>query len=310
MRVVAIATSTVAVCIGLSGCVVGDFGPADRFHEDFHYTYPVDAKARIDAESFDGPIEIEGWDRNEVEISGSKYASSEETRNAIKIDVHHTPDSVEIRAIRPSSHQGNMGAKLTLRVPRTAEVDRVTTSNGEIRIQDVGRAAHLKSSNGSIRITGVHGEVDAHTSNASIDAESLDGAATLKTSNGRIHAEKIAGSLEAETSNGGIVARLDSSPSTPVKMITSNGSIDLTMDKSPQSDIRAQTKNSSITIHLPADASAKVSADTSNDSVSCDFAVTGGENEKGHLKGNIGAGGHTIELTTSNGRIRIAKGVE
>jgi DUF4097 and DUF4098 domain-containing protein YvlB len=305
MRVVLITI----ICIGLSGCIVGDIGPIDRYNQDFHYTYPVNPRARIDAESFNGPIVIEGWDRNEVEISGTKYASTEEARNAIKIDVHNTPDSVEIRAMRPSSQPGKMGAKFTIHVPRNAEVDRVTTSNGPIQIQDVSRAAHLKSSNGAIRIAGVRGEVDAHTSNAPIEAESLDGPATLKTSNGHIHAEKIAGSLEAETSNSGIEARLDSSPSTPIKMTTSNGAVDLTLEKSPLSDIRAETKNSSITVHLPANASARLNADTSNASVTCDFDVANSETEKGHLKGNIGSGGHTIDLTTSNGHIRIAKGV-
>jgi DUF4097 and DUF4098 domain-containing protein YvlB len=301
MRIVAVA----AVCIALSGCIVGDLGPIDRYRVDFHYTYPVDAKARIDAESFNGPIAIEGWDRNEVEISGSKYASTEEASKAITIDVHNTPDSVEIRAIRPASHVGNMGANFTIHVPRTAELDRISTSNAKIDIQDVARAAHLKTSNSSLKITGVSGEVDAHTSNGSIDAESLDGPAILKTSNGHIHAEKIGGSLDAETSNSGIEVRLD--PGAPVKLITSNGPIDLTLEKSPRSDIRAETKNNSITLHMPADASAKLIADTSNASVTSDFAVDGGE-KKNHLNGTVGSGGHTVELTTSNGRIRIAKG--
>ena len=67
----ALAISGVAVAVaGLSGCVIADMGPMDRYRVDFHYSYPVDAKARIDAESFNGPIEIEGWDKNEVEISG------------------------------------------------------------------------------------------------------------------------------------------------------------------------------------------------------------------------------------------------
>jgi len=297
-----------AALVGLSGCMIGDLGPMDRFHADFHYSYPVDAKARIDAESFNGSIEIEGWDKNEVEISGVKSASSEEARDAIKIDVHNTPGSVDIRAIKPSSLQGNMGVKITMHVPRNAEVDRVTTSNGPVKVRDVSRAAHLKSSNGGITLTGISGEVDAHTSNGPIDADSLTGAAVLKTSNGHIHAENISGSLEAETSNGGIKARLATSPTSPIKLISSNSPIELTMEKAPQSDIRAETKNSSITLHLPSDTSAKVIADTSNSSIETDFAVSG-DKDKHHLSGTIGAGGHNIELNTSNGHIRISKGM-
>jgi DUF4097 and DUF4098 domain-containing protein YvlB len=307
MRVAFGAGGFAACLVAMGGCVVGDIGPADRFHEDFHYTFPVGQKARIDAESFNGAIDIEGWDRPEVEITGMKFASTESGRDAIRIDVHHTQDSVEVRAVRPSERPGNMGAKFTLHVPRNAEVDRVTTSNGSIAVQDVGRAAHLNSSNGPIRINGVRGEVEAHTSNGPIDAESLEGMAKLKTSNGHIRVDGIAGGLEAETSNGGITARLVSSPSAPVRLHTSNGPVDLTMEKAPQGDIRAETRNSPITLHLPAETSSNVTADTSNSSVKCDFDVAG-DNEKGHLHGNIGAGGHAIELTTSNGPIRIVKG--
>ena len=81
------------------------------------------------------------------------------------------------------------------------------------------------------------------------------------------------------------------------------------MEKAPQSDIRATTRNGAITVHLPAGTNAKVTADTSNSSVSCDFDVNG-DNDKGHLKGTIGTGGHEIELNTRNGKIRIVKGVE
>jgi DUF4097 and DUF4098 domain-containing protein YvlB len=309
MRFALAAVGIGAVAVGLTGCVVADLGPADRFHEDFHYTFPVGQNARIDAESFNGAIEIESWDRADVDITGTKFASTESGRDAIKIDVHHTEDSVEVRAIRPSDRPESMGARITLRVPRSANVDRVITSNGPIRVEDVSRAEHLKSSNGAIKISGAHGAVEARTSNAAIDVEGLDGAAVLKTSNGHIHADGIAGALEAETSNSAITARFAAAPAMPLKLQTSNGAIDLTMEKPPQSDIRAETRNGAITVHLPAATAAKVTADTSNSSISCDFDVNG-ENEKGHLKGTIGAGGHEIELNTRNGKIRIVKGVE
>jgi hypothetical protein len=309
MRILLTLAGTAVCLLGLTGCVISDFGPSDRFHTEFHNTYPLQPKARIDVESFNGSIEIEGWDRNEIEISGSKYASTEEARNDIKIDIHHTDDSVEIRAIKPSSRHDNMGAKFTLRVPRNAEVDRVTTSNASIQVQDVARAAHLKSSNGSVKVTNVHGRVDAHTSNSAIDVESLDGEVTLESSNGHIHAENMTGSLQASTSNSGIVVDMKTSPTTPLRLHSSNGSIELTLRQTPQSDIKADTSNNSITLHLPSDTAGRITADTSNSDVSCDFSIDG-ENRKGHLKGTIGTGGHSIELSTSNGHIRIGKGVK
>jgi DUF4097 and DUF4098 domain-containing protein YvlB len=308
MRILLGTLGVAAATAGLSGCVmIGDIGPMDRYHSDFHYSYQVQPKVRIDAESFNGAIEIDGWDRNEVEISGVKSASTEAARDAIKIDIHNTPDSVEVRAVKPPNQQNSMGAKFTIHVPRGAELDRITTSNGPIKVSDVNRAAHLRTSNGGINLAGVRGEVTAQTSNGPIDAEAIKGAVVLKSSNGHIHADRIDGSFEAETSNSGIVARLSSSPSTTVKLNTSNGAIDLTMEKPPQSDVRAETRNGPITVHLPSDTSAKLSAGTSNSGIDSEFEVTG-DRDRHHLTGTIGSGGHAIELNTSNARIRIRKG--
>jgi Putative adhesin len=304
----------VAAAISLTGCEFGDMGPSDRYQSDFHYTFEIQPTGRIDAESFNGAIDISGWDQNKVEITGTKYASTEALRDAVKIDVHNTPELVEIRAVKPSSmERGNMGARFTMHVPRQAMLDRITTSNGPIKVRDVASAAHLKSSNGPINVTNVSGDVDAHTSNASVEADTIRGGATLKTSNGRIRAEDVSGVLEAETSNNSITARLDKAPAATTKLVTSNGAIELTLGSAPKGDIRAETRNNGIKLHLPADAAAHVVADTSNGSISSDFSVASkgdGDEEKHrkHMDGVIGAGGPTIDLSTSNGSIHILKG--
>jgi DUF4097 and DUF4098 domain-containing protein YvlB len=296
----------------LSGCEFGDFGPSDRFQTDFHYSYDISPDARIDVESLNGAIEIAGWDENKVDISGTRYGSSERLRDSLKIEIHNSPNSLDVRTVGPSSHMGNLGARYSIRVPRRSQLDRITTSNGRIQVRDVASAAHLKSSNGSIHAENVAGDVDAHTSNSSIELNSVRGNALLKTSNGRIQAENIGGECNAQTSNSSIKIRLESAPSTPIRLATSNGSVELTMEKAPKNDIRVETRNSSITVRLPAGTSARLTADTSNSSISSDFDVRtelhGEESRKNHLDGSIGSGGPRIELSSSNGHIRVTKG--
>ena len=301
----------IAAAIALTGCEFGDMGPSDRYQSDFHYTYDMQPNGRVNAESFNGSIEISGWDQNKVEITGTKYGSTEALRDAVKIDVHNAPDSVEIRAVKPSTQMGNNGARFAMRVPRKALLDRVSTSNGQIKVRDVGSAAHLKSSNGSIMVSNVGGDVDAHTSNGAVEAETIQGGATLKSSNGRIRVESVGGPLEAETSNSSITARLDNAPSSTTRLTTSNGAIELTLTAAPKGDVRAETRNGAITLHLPPDTAAHVVADTSNGSISSDFPIASksdGEDRKRHVDGILGAGGPTIQLSTNNSSIHIVKG--
>jgi DUF4097 and DUF4098 domain-containing protein YvlB len=295
----------------LTGCEFGDFGPSDRYQTDFHYSYDISADARIDVESLNGAIEITGWDENKVDISGTKYGSTEQLRDSLKVEIHNTPNSLDIRTVRPSSHIGSLGVHYVLHVPRKALLERITTSNARIQVRDVANAAHLKSSNGSIRAENIAGDVEAHTSNSSIDLDSVRGNAQLKSSNGRIHADNIGGECNAETSNSSIKIRLETAPATPIRLVTSNGSIELTMEKTPKNDIRAETRNSSITLHLPASTSARLTADTSNSSISSDFDVRAEihDGKKNHIDGSIGNGsGPRIELSSSNGHIRVVKG--
>ncbi|MGD1071724.1 MAG: DUF4097 family beta strand repeat-containing protein [Bryobacteraceae bacterium] len=294
----------------LSGCVIDDFESSDRYQEDFHYTWDLQADGRVNAESFNGSIEITGWDQNKVEIFGTKFASTKEMLAAVKIDIHHTPEAIEIRAVKPSFRMGGMGARFTMHVPRHAQLDRITASNSAIRVHDVARAAHLQSSNGSIKAGNVGGDVEARTSNGSIDVESVIGAATLRTSNGRIHAENVEGALDADTSNGAITVRLESAPGGPLRLMSSNGSIDLTLTKAPRNTIRAETRNNSITVHLPSATAARVIADTANSDISSEFDLTTRyhhEGRKNHLDGMIAGGGPNIQLSTNNGRIRILR---
>src|SRR4051794_36009961 len=124
------------VCAGLlllAGCDWEDFGSSTQYSTDFHYSYPLNAGGRVSLENFNGSVEIAGWDQPTVDISGAKYGSTPEARDAVKIDVAAGPTMVAIRTIRPVERK-NVGARYVLRVPRRAELDRITTSNGSLRV--------------------------------------------------------------------------------------------------------------------------------------------------------------------------------
>jgi DUF4097 and DUF4098 domain-containing protein YvlB len=73
-------------------------------------------------------------------------------------------------------------------------------------------------------------------------------------------------------------------------------------------DVIANTSNGPITVTLPTGASAKLKATTSNSSIHCDFDLSGPITQsKTRLEGNIGSGGPLLDLTTSNGSIRVQR---
>ena len=102
MRAKLILPAIAAGLVVLAGCDIEDFGGFERYHEDFHYSYPLKAGGRLAVDGFNGSVEVSVWDQETVDISGTKYARSQEETADLKIEIDHSPDSVSIRAIRPS----------------------------------------------------------------------------------------------------------------------------------------------------------------------------------------------------------------
>lgn len=251
-------------------------------------------------------MEISGWDKNTVDIDGTKYASTEYRLKEMKLDIVPSANSITIRTLPPLDHRGNAGARYTIHVPRRTDLSSIVSSNGRISVESVEGVAHLRTSNGSVHAMSLVGPLEVQTSNGSVDVSDISGDTTLRSSNGTIRAEDIRkGRFGATTSNGSINVRLKDSDSNPVRLETSNGRIDLTMDA--VREVKATSSNSSITVHLPSSAGATLDAHTSNSSISCDFDISTHEFSKHRLEGTIGKGGPLLDLGTSNGSIKLLR---
>ncbi len=270
MRIEFLLPAVAAALLSLTACDIEDFN-VGHFTKDFHYTYPMAANGKLSVETFNGSIEVTGWDQDTIEISGTKQGPTQAAADELQVSVDHSANAVSVRVVRPSTRRNNLGARFVIKVPRHAVLDRLVSSNGAIRTIDGAGPARLKTSNGTIQVTA------------------------------------LAGSLEAQTSNGRITADLASADG-PVHVETSNGSVELRLPSKFDDEVRAHTSNGGITLRAPSTLNARVAARTSNGKITSDLEMrTSGEISRNRLEGMIGAGGPLIELTTSNGGIRIAR---
>jgi hypothetical protein len=275
----------------LTGCDVEQWGDSNRYQADFHESHPMKSGDRLYVENLNGSVEISGWDQQTADISGTKFASTEAMLEALKIDVVASGDSIRIRTIRPSGHMGNMGARYVIRVPRGAQLERIQSSNGSLRVRDIDSPARLETSNGAIEVASVGGPITMHTSNGSIRADGVQRGIEGTTSNGSIRV--VLGKVEERR---------------PVRLTTSNGSVELAVDDLGGSDVVVRTSNATITARLPQSVAADVKVSTSNGGLTNEFESSfQGRSERHRLDGTIGGGGPLLSLTTSNGSIRLLK---
>jgi len=295
-----------AALLSLTSCIVG-IGDWERYNKDFHLTYPLKPGGKLSVETFNGSIDISAWDQDTVDITGTKYGPTQEEADNLRVNVDSSADSVSIRVPRPTDRRNNQGARLTIKVPRKTRLDHIITSNSSIQTDDGAGPTRLHTSNGSIRVTDLHGELDAETSNSSIEVERVDGNVRMHSSNGHLRAERVNGAIEASTSNSRVNVDVER-PDKEVRIDTSNNGVELDLPPHFSSSAHVGTNNGGITLRMANDINARLSAHTSNSSIDTEFEVRAqGELSRNRLEGSIGSGGPLIDLSTSNGSIRLLK---
>ena len=126
------------------------------------------------------------------------------------------------------------------------------------------------------------------TTNGGITIDAIDSRVELKTTNGGLKLTRMAGDVEGRTTNGGIDVELDGNG------WQGNG-LDL------------QTTNGGVHVAVPSQYNAHLEAATTNGKVRIDFPVTVQGTIGKSFATDLGSGGATLRVKTSNGGVKITK---
>lgn len=238
-----------------------------------------------------GKVTINGEAGNRLEYEGSLLvpgSSDSEAESALEKKWHVTTegDTLILKLDEESNWlsgiQIGFNAKnpyLNVSLPQDVAVE-VNTSDGSVEGYELQAGLVVKTSNGTMNLYDIAGGVKAHSSNGSLTAKNIQGEVELVSSNGSITMDNIEGSIIAKSSNGKIIVN---SPVTgDWKLTSSNGKIEL---------------------GLPTASNAQITADTSNGSLKGNILwERDGDN---HGEAVLGAGTHTVNVSTSNGSVTI-----
>ena len=287
----------------------GNLGDFDRVKEDFHYSYGMNPGGRLDFENRNGTIEIAGWDRNTIDVSGTKSAPSREALHNIEIKVTVNDGHASIVTTWPEDMRGGYGAKFLVRVPRKTALGRAKTTNGGVSVEDLEGGGMLTSTNGRIFVARTVGDFETRSSNAAIEFDDCSGNMRAETTNGAIRARLKEGVIDAHSSNGGIeLTLLKPTAGEAIRARTTNGSAMLAMAEFHNNPVSIETSNGAVTIRLPEHTDAKLIAETSHSNISNDLTLESHvEMSHNHVSGQLGNGGPLISLHTSSGGIRISR---
>jgi hypothetical protein len=300
-------TVLIASVAGLCGC--DDIGGFGRVQQDFHYSYGMKPGGHLEVDNRNGSISIIGWDRDSIDIAGTKYAPEDAALKDVHIKADVNGNIALITTESPSGTWGNYGASYTIHLPRSTVVSRAKSTNGSVSAEDLNGGGSLVSTNGRISLHRDDGDFDVRTTNGSIEYADCGGVERAETTNGSVRGTIKAGAFEARSTNGSIDLTLAKPRADrELRASTTNGSIRIALNEFAGNPIRANTTHGSITLRLPHDANALIDAHTSVSRISTEFPVSAEESDKHELRGQLGHGGPVISLTSTTGSIRIEDG--
>jgi len=180
----------------------------------------------------------------------------------------------------------------------------IAPSSSAVSIRTVRPEFSWRSGSVRYKIRVPHGVELARieTSNGPIHLDAIDAPAYVHTSNGPVRANGVRGSLDITTSNGPINVTDAGGAAT---LHTSNGPIDLSLDAI--AEVHAGTSNGPITLRIPSGSGAELRAHTSHGPVTTDFNLPAQDRFHREVEGRIGSGGPVLELSTSNGPIKVLR---
>jgi putative adhesin len=128
--------------------------------------------------------------------------------------------------------------------------------------------------------------VNATNTNGQVVLTGLAGKVNARTTNGGVKGDALTGAVEARSTNGQVTIDMASIGSDRIALHTTNGGVVLTLPESAKADLSASVTNGGISV-----------GEFQNIDV--------GEKSRRRFEAKLNGGGAPIELTTTNGGVRI-----
>lgn len=199
--------------------------PCFAISKDFNQSYSLQPGGSFELQNVNGPVEVQGWDRNVVEIHAVKIAKENEADlNRVSIEVDAKPNAVSVVTRYPQNEGVEVAVEYTIHVPHGARVEHIGTVNGTLKIAGVDTVEDLRTVNGNIEVYEGGGSVHAHTTNGNLHLElshAMDEKGmTAETTNGSLLLavpQDTQANLEARSLNGNFYSELPFSMETSVR---------------------------------------------------------------------------------------------
>ena len=251
-----------------------------------------------------GSVDVQGWSRNQVEITGDLGDDVEE------LVFERDGDEIEIKVRTKRRNSHDIDTELVIKVPQGSSLE-ISTVSADIDVAEVAGEQSLESVSGDIATEAYAYDIDANSVSGDVEVEgdNLSMRSRLSSVSGDIDTENLSGEIAIESVSGDLVvvrgvfdrASLD----------TVNGDIVFHAQLLDDGRLDVETVNGSVDVEFAGEVSARFDIETFNGDIRNCFgpkAVRVSKYAPGYeLKFTEGGGSGRVTIETLNGDLRLCK---
>jgi len=269
--------------------------------ESVHETREVSPDAHISIDNLAGSVEIEAWDRNEVEIRGELGDSVEE------FEVSESSNGLRVR-VQNKSHNRNVDeTDLRFKIPTGASVE-IETVSADIGLEgSKGKIIQVNTVSGDVMLQGSPKQIDLHSVSGDIEFSGSVSRSTVESVSGEITLNGLDGEIEVSTVSGDVSLTAGSFDRARFEAVSGDLKLDLAVGDGGR--LTSDSMSGDLNLLLPAHQQARISAQTFSGDIRSDFGKSSrvSRGPGSMLEYEEGSNGAAIRLESFSGDIRIRR---
>ena len=180
----------------------------------------ADPNGEVVISNVSGTIEVRGWDRNEVQVTGTLGSGVE------RVDVDSSGGRTVVKVVLPSRSSHDGSADIEVQVPKNSSLD-VSAVSADVSSKGVLGTQRLKSVSGEITtdISGNDSDVRSVSGDVTVHGVGKPNSLRVSSVSGSLDVSNIGGKIEVVTVSGD--ARVQASETSEIRGRTTSGNLQL-----------------------------------------------------------------------------------
>jgi DUF4097 and DUF4098 domain-containing protein YvlB len=274
------------------------------FAEDVNRKIDASSDGNIDVSNIAGSVTVNGWTRNEVEVTGTLG------RNVEELILERDGDDILVKVKVPRHGGRGIDSDLRISVPQDSSID-IGTVSADIDVTDVTgeQSLHTVSGDVTTEFTGADLAAESVSGDVEVSGDSSDGEIEANTVSGDVTLFRVGGEVVGESVSGNVI--VDEGSFKRAALNTVNGEIVFQGELQEDGRLTIETINGSVDVDFVGDVSARFEVDTFNGGIRNCFGPKAERTSKytpgWELEFTEGDGSGRVEISTMNGGVNICK---